>query len=259
MNPRDARNIHMEARRVPTSDNSAFRLVDHSLEGDTYFISRHMSDLIAKSLQTYPSNPWIPLEAPGVSGLAVFDDDGRESLWPGCGMSASWLVRPDDGSVFLSAFEHDRKQNLYPLYMATYSPDGTVDVVTWSNPGLEEVSNEIKRDSAAHGFHIIRATWSIMKEKLARVQSIKARTSSGRGRPLKSELKVITLREREGNRTGEQFQVDWSCRWHVRAHWRNQWYPSEQAHRPKLIADYIKGPDDKPFRASLGFIKNLSR
>jgi hypothetical protein len=32
----------------------------------------------------------------------------------------------------------------------------------------------------------------------------------------------------------------------VRGHWRNQWYPSMQAHRPKYIPEHIKGPEDKP-------------
>lgn len=40
--------------------------------------------------------------------------------------------------------------------------------------------------------------------------------------------------------------LDWDHRWLVRTHWRNQWYPSIQQHRPKLILEHIKGPEDKP-------------
>ncbi len=41
--------------------------------------------------------------------------------------------------------------------------------------------------------------------------------------------------------------VEWSRRWLVRGHWRNQWYPSEQVHRTIWISPYVKGPEDRPF------------
>ncbi len=44
-------------------------------------------------------------------------------------------------------------------------------------------------------------------------------------------------------------QVDWACRWVVRGHWRQQWFPSVQQNRPMWIAPYVKGPDDKPMKA----------
>lgn len=39
---------------------------------------------------------------------------------------------------------------------------------------------------------------------------------------------------------------DWSHRWVVRGFWRNQWFPSEQRHKPVWINPYIKGPADRP-------------
>jgi hypothetical protein len=32
----------------------------------------------------------------------------------------------------------------------------------------------------------------------------------------------------------------------VRGHWRQQWYPSIQDHRPVWIAPHRKGPEDAP-------------
>lgn len=40
--------------------------------------------------------------------------------------------------------------------------------------------------------------------------------------------------------------IDWTHRWIVSGHWRKQWYATTETHRPKWIAPYIKGPDDKP-------------
>ena len=60
-------------------------------------------------------------------------------------------------------------------------------------------------------------------------------------------IRIIQLRraaERAPSEPGSG--VDWSHRWLVRTHWRNQWYPSLGVHKPKLILEYIKGPDGLP-------------
>lgn len=44
----------------------------------------------------------------------------------------------------------------------------------------------------------------------------------------------------------EGASVEWSKRWIVTGHWRNQWFPSVQERRPVWIAPYVKGPDGKP-------------
>lgn len=42
--------------------------------------------------------------------------------------------------------------------------------------------------------------------------------------------------------------VEWRVRWFVRGHWRRQWHPSLQAHKPLWIAPYIKGPEGLPIK-----------
>lgn len=46
----------------------------------------------------------------------------------------------------------------------------------------------------------------------------------------------------------ERESPDWQCRWIVRAHWRQQFYPSLRDHRWKLIPPYVKGPADRPLK-----------
>jgi len=64
------------------------------------------------------------------------------------------------------------------------------------------------------------------------------------------QIKVIELRRRK-YKSPEQCDtdgsVDWSHRWVVDGHWRNQWYRSRNVHAPKYIESYVKGPEDKPF------------
>lgn len=68
------------------------------------------------------------------------------------------------------------------------------------------------------------------------------------------EVHVVRLRKYancEPNTKAEAKEVEWTCRWMVRGHWTNQWYPSEGVHRPLWIMPYVKGPEDKPFREPL--------
>jgi hypothetical protein len=61
---------------------------------------------------------------------------------------------------------------------------------------------------------------------------------------------VIRLRRADPKREqqGDVQEVNWTHRWLVDAHWRNQWYPSIKAHRQIWIAPHIKGPEDKELR-----------
>lgn len=67
--------------------------------------------------------------------------------------------------------------------------------------------------------------------------------------PEPSAVHTVTLRGRPAephapaaDGTGRTLSV----RFPVGPFWRNQWYPSQQTHRPKLIPQYMKGPADAP-------------
>jgi hypothetical protein len=66
------------------------------------------------------------------------------------------------------------------------------------------------------------------------------------------KIQIVYLRCREQHPTlqdGSPNPVDWSCQWLVQGHWRNQYHPSDQSHKPMFIQSYVKGPEDKPFKA----------
>lgn len=61
------------------------------------------------------------------------------------------------------------------------------------------------------------------------------------------EVNVVRLRKSEHRHVrGTGDPVEWSHRWLVRGHWRNQWYAKEQRHAPKWVSAYVKGPDEAP-------------
>lgn len=66
------------------------------------------------------------------------------------------------------------------------------------------------------------------------------------------KIQIVYLRRREQHPTinGQPNPVDWSCQWLVQGHWRSQFHPSDKTHKPIFIQSYVKGPEDKPFKAS---------
>jgi len=69
--------------------------------------------------------------------------------------------------------------------------------------------------------------------------------------PLPSDVKVIQLRRVESPVRAEGSHgepVEWSCRWIVNGHWRNQYHPSNGEHELQYILPHVKGPADKPLR-----------
>ena len=98
------------------------------------------------------------------------------------------------------------------------------------------------------------ALWTLMQQRLAVVTDEKAHRVTRRqlaraGSPLaENDVRVVRLR-RLTNATPESGEaVEWSHRWIVSGHWRQQWLPSVKAHRLQWIAPFVKGPDDKPLR-----------
>jgi hypothetical protein len=63
-------------------------------------------------------------------------------------------------------------------------------------------------------------------------------------------VRIVHLRASE-HRSCEsmgQSSFEYSCRFLVRGHWRNQWHPSDGSHRPKWVVPHWKGPADAPVK-----------
>ena len=73
-------------------------------------------------------------------------------------------------------------------------------------------------------------------------------------------ITLITLRRKSVKKDDhEPAKVEWSRRWAVQGHWRNQYYPKTDTHSYVYIHEYIKGPEDKPFIPSERRIFNFRR
>ncbi len=118
-----------------------------------------------------------------------------------------------------------------------------------SHGGMEAIS-------AAPWVQTLRATWLLMsQEHIVAVDTVVPdRAAIRRARRAGEEpsaVRLIHLRRatrEQGAPADEGDARDYACRWMVRGHWRQQWYPSRGVHRPIWINPHLKGPDDKPLR-----------
>src|SRR5574342_1225771 len=75
------------------------------------------------------------------------------------------------------------------------------------------------------------------------------RRAQAQGIEVPSDVHVMMLRRAVPHETEGTREVDWSWRWWVRGHWRQQAVgPGRQDRVPVFIASYIKGPEDRPMK-----------
>ena len=123
-----------------------------------------------------------------------------------------------------------------------------VGCMVWT-PG-EGVANTGMYDSAAE--RTLLATFLLMRQSLTVVEPCRDRMEEKRfSRAGLSPdcVSVIRLRRRStrpDEPTPGGVPGNWSHRWIVDGHWRNQPYPSEGVVRPKYIEAYEKGPGHLP-------------
>jgi hypothetical protein len=127
-----------------------------------------------------------------------------------------------------------------------------------------EVTIEGRPTGADWWWKAVQTTWRLMQ------QHISVRHYERPPRPLRREAKrmnvtgddvvVVRLRRERSTHNGEpQYEINYTHRWIVEGHWRNQWYPSAQIHRQIYIADYEKGPEGAPLVVKPNRVYNFNR
>lgn len=113
-------------------------------------------------------------------------------------------------------------------------------------------------DDFAPWAQTLRAAWLLMNQpNIAEAQDLHRTRASAR-RDQRDGLstgpvRLLHLRpatRAQGAPDDDRAARRYTCRWMVKGHWRQQWYPSRQVHRPIWINPHIKGPDGKPLKTS---------
>jgi hypothetical protein len=100
----------------------------------------------------------------------------------------------------------------------------------------------------------LRAAWLMMTQPgVTTFEDLRPAVSiTGGLRPYEPPLavRVVHIRRREDAPARAEGPRDreYQVRWIVRGHWRNQWYPARQDHRPVWINPHLKGSAGAPLQ-----------
>lgn len=235
---------------------------------EPYFWSSNIATAVADSSRGLPGSTAIQLERFPASGWFWFDRavplEGFEpfqgllwarSLWGGVDGEEGGLVvglygdpggglQVQDSVTLLRNVSIDEAHRTAGLALAddrylSYTQSGTTSAQTDSRP--------VMRFFLAAQFWIAQSV--VSSSRLQPDRSTRRRLSRAGYEP--SDVQVITLRRRAGDshNAGNEGPVEWSCRWIVRGHWRQQYHRSTGERVPTFILPYVKGPDDAPLKA----------
>src|SRR4029077_12429361 len=241
-------------------------------------------DLLIHAAKTFPDTEFQPVDLPTSHGFVVLSKsvptiDMHHKTLPW--RAFAWMPYQysedlaDAGGIHLSLYAHkddDPQRDLaIEMGMADNWPDlSLVHETPWRfgtghrekddfMGGMEENKNAEITDEALESFvqmlQTIHAFFLLCQQKIGTPQPTQAtrgvRRRAGkvfRDRPI-PDVRVVTLRryrEDDGEVDPDMRGREYSHRFIVNAFWRRQWYPSEQRHKPKWIAPFVKGPKDKP-------------
>jgi hypothetical protein len=141
----------------------------------------------------------------------------------------------------------------------TFLPEYMIDneaVVPWMPPGGDPSDYTLPSTSettwgwARLVFAAFRlaAQRGLVEQDTTRTPRSERRRTARLGLP-ERDVRVARIRRTvhdSGTENGTGQGREYQHRWVVRGHWRNQWYPTVEAHRPIWISPHVKGPDDAP-------------
>lgn len=116
----------------------------------------------------------------------------------------------------------------------------------------DHVAAETRHEQAERALVV---SWLLMGQTLTRQEDVQAPRAAVRriariDPRLMGATRYVQLRHQtvaaEERGTGEGAGRQARHRWVVRGHWRNQYYPSRQGHRPIWIDAHLRGPDGAP-------------
>lgn len=242
------------------------------------WVDRDISDGLLAAMSTLPTvNPLEEQDIPFPAGFALLG--GKP--WPAGGALGTAGKFNDDRIGARALAWKTYEWGVYLFGFGIFHPDdlGITDdplMFSWSVPwsfgeSVESVPDDAltmggapaaeEREEMIYERSTMYALWSFMAQKIVGTDKV------GFGRAIRRSLpanyhgehfiREIVLRsyakhESHGD-TEEGGHL--TARHIVRGHWRNQWYPSRDVHKPLWIEAYIKGPEGTPLRDGTQLVK----
>lgn len=229
------RGVNLEEDREVAA-NSLIRMIAGT--GDPYYVASDMTSVAEAASLTMERQDLLEGDWPSRRGFLLFDrtadlPDGHEHV-----DGFAWAIDRQAGAIIL------------PLALKTVDSGTFVSVCIPQDGYLTWQVGSPPQHDAILCTPLLLATWTIMQQKFAARDSTPVDRSERRrcmrlSMPQSVTVVRVRSREQKSNDHGEA-PVEWSHRWLVSGHWRNQYLPSRSTHRQQWIMGYVKGPDDKP-------------
>lgn len=245
-------------------------------EAEIYYVTSDMVDLLQAAAPKMPEQPLRLDDPPSQYGFIYFEkpivgtDSERgitinvDAITWGCIMSGVEHERPLERMVSITCYQYDDKpwpeevveenpelaeplNDWAPLGRSEWPVGDTTDQPEWE--GIEPA----RMQSFSEDRRWLAAFWTLIQQvKIAECSQVGPQRQHRKrlereGKPI-SLVNIVRLRriQHPTQPKDEAALVEWTHRWMVGVHWRNQWYPSLGTHRQIVILPYVKGPEDKP-------------
>lgn len=239
---------------------------------DLWFIGADTCELIREAQPTMPPFAPVQHDLPSRCGLIVFESQVFPELYTGSNsqlVGASWgplLVHPGGqipaGGAWFTFYTRIDWSELLPErpYMKEISEctelmiDNEAVVPWYPGDGDRTPFSLPSNTETTHGLaRIVFAAFQLAGQQGICEQHTERLERSERRRTKRAgiaerDVTVVRLRHSDRGQPGDGGGREYQCRWAVRGHWRKQWYPSVQDHRPIWINQHVKGPDGAPLR-----------
>ena len=233
-------------------------------KADPIYVAPEMQDLLDVAVQGFEPEALLPSDLLTNHGFVVFpkafyvtDVNNLQIAWRAMAWDTYDFVWGDEGNsrpgIFITMYSHmdDPDDVGYHPLVHTYARTkwSLVHCAPWS------FGMEIPEDAKAKmSLRQIQCFFRLTMQHITTHQQYRAtrgtRRRAQRYKMPEKNVTVIRLRRPKAHREGEPTPANYSHRFLVRGHWRNQWFPSLDTHRQIYIHDFIKGPEDKPLRIS---------
>lgn len=220
-------------------------------EGDVFYVSPDVTAWIKEAQMAFSAEHILcfePTDLPSQSGLICFDEPPSPL--------AAWAFVNDGDGVSLGPCHRDDSIRRWRAFSYRFGKPFRQQVDQAFEHAIERgaIPPDDRRVGAVHTIQNVLYVWmQFIKDEIVAVEDApldraERRRAERRGRL--SRLRIVHLRryaQTAPSTHGGESDVEWSRRWTVRGHWRNQPYGPGRTHiRAKYIRPFVKGPPDKP-------------
>lgn len=260
------------ARRMPSAREHA--LVDESLvhKADLFCVTAEMAELAKAASRGLPEFQIQHEDLPARSGLIAFAeplvtvDFGEPSVpspvHAACwdvyelhGVSYLWIKFFSDREAWLPATAKivgmsSRELSFNRRFLPRLSPMLGSDCLGPFGASSDGPPENATAEGFTEAAKVLRAAWLLMQQPLAHTFEVEpnraARKRLSRVGHEPKLVRVIELRRPKTTSGHGDSDREYHHQWIVKGHWRQQWHPKREVHRPVWIAPHIKGPEGAP-------------